>query len=174
MSTQLCFGSKMVGILAFGLMAVLSGSKAHAQSVALTSFGAIGYHPGSNTGQPGGWYDDVSDKVNLNIAFNNIPSIGNFGYGITVDIMYYSGPYASGTLLLSTTKSVYNTGGPISPGNSNVSLNMNFNTPAILRASEPAGTQSIFYIYHVAGGGGGNGWSGSFSTYTSPNFLVHG
>ncbi|MEO7719583.1 MAG: hypothetical protein ABIY70_25550 [Capsulimonas sp.] len=88
--------------------------------------------------------------------------------------MYYSGPYLSGTLLQSTTKLVYSTGGTISSGTSNVPLNMFFNTLGSLRASEPAGTQSIFYIYHVQGGGGGTGWSGSFSTYCSPNFMVHG
>jgi hypothetical protein len=178
MSAQLRFASRMICLLAFGLIALMSGVKAHAQSVTLTSFGAEGYHYDAATGltthQPGGWYDDVDDKVNLNIAFNSIPSTGSFGYGVTVDVMYYSGPYASGTLLQSTTKLVYSTGGQIYPGNSNVSLNMFFNTPSNLRASEPAGTQSIIYIYHISGGAGGNGWSGNFSTYTGPNFLVHG
>jgi len=183
MSTQLRFVSRMVCLLVFGLMALMSGPKAHAQSVTLTSFGAEGYHYEWDTAtqtyvlkhQPGGWYDDIdSDKVNLNIAFNNIPSTGHFGYGVTVDVMYYSGPYLSGTLLQSTTKLVYSTGGTISPGNSNMSLNSFFDTLTNVRASKPAGTQSIFYIYHVQGSGGGTGWSGSFSTYTGPNFMVHG
>ncbi|MCW3062028.1 MAG: hypothetical protein JWQ02_3849 [Capsulimonas sp.] len=165
MSTQLRFASRMACIAAFGLMALMSGAKAHAQSLTVTSFSA--------TGSPGG-YNDVSDTVNFGASFNNIPSIGGYGYAITTDVMYYSGPYLSGTLLQSTSKLVYNSSGSLSPGNNNISANFAVNTPAILRASEPAGTQSIFYIYHVQVSGGCNGWGDSFSTYCTPYFIVHG
>jgi len=165
MSTQLRFVSRTVCTAAFGLMALMSGVKAHAASVAFTSF--------STTGSPGGYYD-VTDTINLGAVFNSIPSTGGYGDQIYANVFYYSGPYASGTLLQSGANVVYSNGGSLTLGTNNISANVNLNTPAILRASEPAGTQSIFYIYHVAGGGGGNGWSGSFSTYTSPNFLVHG
>ncbi|MEO7719930.1 MAG: hypothetical protein ABIY70_27305 [Capsulimonas sp.] len=163
MSTQLRFVSRTACIVGFGLMALMSGAKAQAQGVTLTAFGA--------TASPGG-YDHQTDTVNVNIAFN-ASSTGSYGYGITTDVLYYSGPYASGTLLQSTTKFVYSAGGPVSYGVSNASLNMDFNTPASLRASEPAGTQSFIYVYHISGGGGGTGWGGMFSTYGGPSFLSH-
>lgn len=165
MSAQLRLVSRMVCVVAFGLMVMMSGIKAHAQSVTLTNFSA--------TGSPGGYYD-VTDTVSLGITFNSIPSAGGYGYGIIADVYYYSGPNLSGTLLLSTSNVLYNFSAPLAAGNSNVSANYNFNTPAILRSSEPAGTQSFLYIYDIQGGAGCYGWSGSFGAYSTPYFIVHG
>jgi len=155
----------MVCVVAVGLMVMMSGIKAHAQSVTLTSF--------SVTGSPGG-YNDVTDAVSFGIAFNNIPSAGGCGYAILTDVQYYSGANLSGSLLQSTTQAIYSTGGPLPAGNSNISATLYLNTPAILRASEPVGTQSFLYIYHISGGGGCNGWNGNFAAYCMPYFIVHG
>jgi hypothetical protein len=165
MSAQLRLVSKMVSVAAFSLIVLLPGIKAHAQSVAITNFSA--------TGAPGGYYD-VTDTVSLGMTFSSIPYAGGYGYSIDADVMYYSGPNLTGTLLLSTTTELYDNGGPLSPGNSKISANINLNTPATLRASEPAGTQSIFYVYTLDGGGGCMGWSGSATAASLPYFVVHG
>ena len=91
MSTQLRFVSKMACIAAFGLMVLLSGSKANAQA-SITNLSA--------TGNPGG-YNNVSDTVNFNLTFTNVTTSGGYGYGINAYVYYYSGPYATGTLLQS-------------------------------------------------------------------------
>ncbi|MEO7719933.1 MAG: hypothetical protein ABIY70_27320 [Capsulimonas sp.] len=48
MSTRLRYAPRTACILAFGLMALMSGAKAHAESVTLTSFSAEGYHTERN------------------------------------------------------------------------------------------------------------------------------
>jgi len=146
-------------------MALMSGVKAHATSVAFTSF--------STTGSPGGYYD-VTDTINLGAVFNSIPSTGGYGDQIYANVFYYSGPYASGTLLQSGANVVYSNGGSLTLGTNNISANVNLNTPAILRASEPAGTQSILYVYSAVVGGGCMGWSGSATASDGKTYLVHG
>jgi hypothetical protein len=166
MFAQSRFVSRVIGAGAvLSLMLLISGTKAHAQSVTITNF--------SYTGYPGG-YDDVTDTINLGASFNNIPSNGGYGYGIIANVWYYSGPYASGTLLQSGSRTVYNNGGPLSAGNSTISPTVNVNTPALLRASEPAGTQSILYVYSVQVGGGCNGWSGTATAGGPTAFVVRG
>ena len=165
MSDQLRLVSRMVCVAAFSLIAMMSGIKAHAQSVTLISFSA--------TGSPGG-YNDVTDTVSLGLAFSNIPSNGSYGYGIIAEVYYYSGPNLTGTPLLSTEEELYSNGGPLSSGNSNKSATFSLNTPAILRASEPAGTQSFLYVYVIDGGAGCYDWSGSFGGDSMPYFIVHG
>jgi hypothetical protein len=165
MTAQLRSFSRMVCILAFGLMALMSGTKAHAQSVAITSYNV--------TASPGGYYN-VTDTVSVGATFSNLPYSGGYSCNIIANVYYYSGPYASGTLLQSTTKFLYGTGGPLAAGNSNVSVNTNLDTPCILRASEPVGTQSILYVYTVQLGGGCNGWSGTATTGGPNAFVVHG
>ena len=166
MLAQPRFMSRMVGVVAaVGLTVLLSGAKAHAQSAAVTNFSA--------TGSPGGYYD-VTDTVNVGITFNNMPSSGSFGYGILANYYYYSGAYAGGTLLGSGTRGVYSGNGAFYAGTSTISNTVYVNTPDLLRASEPAGTQSILYVYSLQGGGGCNGWSGPLSAGSSNAFLVHG
>ena len=169
MLSQLRFVPRMVGVVAgLGLMVLMSGAKAHAQSVTITNFSYSGY--------PGG-YDDVTDTINIGASYNNIPSNGGYGYGIVANVWYYSGPYASGTLLLTkqTTVNVHTQSLP--PGNSTISQTVYVNTPDLLRASEPAGTQSILYYYTLNAGGGCSGWNsstiagGPWSPYM---FIVHG
>jgi len=164
MPAQFRLVSRMAYVVAFGLMVMMSGIKAHAQSVTLTSFSA--------TGSPGGYYN-VTDTVNLGIAIS-LPSSGGYGYEIFTDVQYYSGPNLSGTMLLSTTNSMYGYTTSLPSGSSNKSATLYFNTPAILRASEPAGTQSFLYVYHISGGAGCNSWNGTFAAYTTPYFIVHG
>lgn len=167
MSAQLRSVSRLTGVAALGLMALLSGTRAHAQSMAITNF--------TTSGNPGGYYD-VTDNVNLTVTFSNIPSQGACGYTIYANTYYYSGPYASGTLLQSVNRSIIGGGQGLPPGNSTLSANLYLNTPSILRASEPAGTQSILYYYTVNAGGGCNGWSGD-SIAGGPwisTYVVHG
>jgi len=167
MPVQLRIVSRMVCIIAaFSLMVLMSQTKAQAQSVNITNF--------SVTGTPGGYYN-VTDTVNLSFTFNGIASSGGgYGYGITVAVWYYSGPNLTGTLLQYVpSKLVYNNGGSLVPGTNNISVNFNSNTPAMLRASEPSGTQSFLYVYMVQLGGGCYGWSGSASG-GGPNFVVYG
>jgi hypothetical protein len=165
MTAQFRFLSRMVCLLAFGLMALMWGAKAHAQSVAITSYNV--------TGSPGEYYN-VTDTVSVAATFSNIPSSGGYGCNINANVYYYSGPYASGTLLQSTTKTLYGTGAPLAVGNTNVSVNVNLDTPNILRASKPVGTQSILYVYSVQVGGGCNGWSGTAMAGGPNAFVVHG
>jgi hypothetical protein len=166
MLAQTRFVSRMIGASAvLGLMVLMSGTKAHAQSVTVTNF--------SSSGSPGGYYD-VTDTVSLSVSFNNMTSSGGYGYGINANYYYYSGPYASGTLLGSGSRTVYTYSGPLYTGNNNISNTIYVNTPDLLRASEPVGTQSIVYVYSVSGGGGCNGWGGSFSAGGPNAFVVHG
>ena len=166
MSAHFRFLSRIVGVVAvLGMMVLITGAKAHAQSVTITNFSYSGY--------PGG-YDDVTDTINIGASFSNIPFNGGYGYGIVANVWYYSGPYASGTLLQSGSRAVYNNGGPLSAGNSTISPTVNVNTPALLRASEPAGTQSIVYVYSIQVGGGCNGWSGTATTGGPTAFVVRG
>src|SRR5665213_4035029 len=123
MPAQFRLVSRMAYVVAFGLMVMMSGIKAHAQSVTLTSFTA--------TGSPGGYYN-VTDTVNLGIAIS-LPSSGGYGYEIFTDVQYYSGPNLSGTMLLSTTNSMYGYTTSLPSGSSNKSATLYFNTPAILR-----------------------------------------
>jgi len=166
MPAQLRIVSRMVCIVAaFSLMVLMSQTRAQAQSVNITNF--------SVTGSPGGYYN-VTDTVNLSFIFSNIPANGGYGYGITTSVWYYSGPNLTGSLLQYVpSKLIYNNGGSLVPGNNTFSVSFNSNTPDILRASEPAGTQSFLYVYVVQLGGGCNGWSGSTSA-GGPNFVVHG
>lgn len=166
MLAQTRFMSRMVGVAAaVGLTVLMSGAKAHAQSASVTNF--------SSTGSPSGYYD-VTDTVNVGITFSNMPSSGGYGYGIIANYYYYSGAYASGTLLGSGSRGVYSTSGSFYSGTSTISNTVYVNTPDLLRASEPAGTQSILYVYTLQGGGGCNGWSGPFSAGGPNAFVVHG
>jgi hypothetical protein len=54
---------------------------------------------------PGGYYD-AWDTVNLSVSFYNVPSQGACGYSVVANASYYSGPYASGTLLKSASTTV--------------------------------------------------------------------
>jgi hypothetical protein len=163
MSAQLRFVSRMVCILAFGLMMLMQGTKAHAQA-SITNL--------SVTGHPGG-YDNTSDTVNFNLTFNNVTTSGGYGYGIVANVYYYSGPYASGTLLQSTSKTLYTTSGNLYVGTNNIWANVTLNTPSILRAVEPAGTQSFVYVYVIQAGGGWRDWGGNI-TANGPGFIARG
>jgi hypothetical protein len=163
MTAQLRFFSRMVCLLAFGLMALMSGPKAHAQA-SITNLSA--------TGHPGG-YDNVSDTVNFNLTFSYVSTNGGYNYSINAYAMYYSGPNATGTLLQTTSTQLYSTSGPLYPGTDNIWANVNLNTPAIFRAMEPAGTQSFRYVYVVQANGGWRDWSGSV-TNGGPTCVVHG
>jgi hypothetical protein len=165
MLTQLRFLSKMAGIVAvFGLMALMSGTRAQAQSMSITDF--------SYTGSPGGYYD-VTDTVHVGLEIDGNPYSGGYGYSILAYTYYYSGANGSGTLLQTTTTTLYSHSAPIGPGNTYVSDYVNLNTPDILRASEPAGTQSFRYVYILQAGGGGYNWSRQLTT-GGPTNLVHG
>ncbi|MEO7719582.1 MAG: hypothetical protein ABIY70_25545 [Capsulimonas sp.] len=164
MKTQLRFASRMACIVAFGLVALMAGAKAHAQSATITNLSA--------TGQPGG-YDNVSDTVNFNLTFTWVSTYGGYNYSINAYAMYYSGPNATGTLLQTTSAQLYSTSGPLYPGSNNIWANVNLNTPAIFRAMEPVGTQSFRYVYVVQASGGWRDWSGSV-TNGGPNCVVHG
>jgi hypothetical protein len=169
MLTQPRFVSKVVGaVAALGLMVLVSGTRAHAQSMAITSFTTSGY--------PGGYYD-VTDTANISVSFYNIPSQGACGYSLVANTYYYSGPYASGTLLQSTKTTVKSYTQGLPPGNSTISQTVNVNTPDLLRASEPAGTGSILYYYTLNAGGGCNSWNGSSiagGPWSPYMFVVHG
>ena len=169
MSTQPRFVSKVVGSVAvFSLMVLMSGTRAHAQSMAITNF--------TTSGNPGGYYD-VTDTANLSVSFYNIPAQGGCGYSLVANTYYYSGPYASGTLLQSTRITVKVSTQSLPPGNSTLTQTVNANTPDLLRASEPAGTGSILYYYTLMAGGGCNGWNSSSiagGPWNPYMFVVHG
>jgi hypothetical protein len=166
MLVQPRFVSRMIGVAAaVGLTVLMSGVKAQASSASVTTF--------SYTGSPSGYYD-VTDTVNVGITFYYMASSGSYGYGIIANYYYYSGPYASGTLLGSGSRGVYSSNGAFYSGTSTISNTVYVNTPDLLRASEPAGTQSILYVYSLQGGGGCYGWSGPFSAGGSTAFVVHG
>jgi hypothetical protein len=169
MVSQPRFVSNVVGAAAvLGLMVLMSGTRAHAQSMAITNF--------TTSGNPGGYYD-VTDTANLSVSFYNIPAQGACGYSLVANTYYYSGPYASGTLLQSVKTYVHSYSQGLPPGNSTLTQTVNVNTPDLLRASEPAGTGSIHDYYPLCAGGGCNGWNassiagGPWSPYM---FVVHG
>jgi hypothetical protein len=165
MSAHFRFLSQMVGLAAvLSLMVMMAGTRAQAQSMAITDF--------SYTGSPGGYYD-VTDTVHVGLEFDNIAYSGGYGYTILAYTYYYAGANGSGTLLQTTTTSLYSHSAPLTPGNNYISDYVNLNTPDILRASEPAGTQSFRYVYILQAGGGGPYWSRQATT-GGPTNLVHG
>ena len=165
MPAPLRFVSRMVGLAAvLSLMVMMSGTRAHAQSVSITNFNV--------SWSPGGYYD-VTDTINVGLEYDGIVYSGGYGYAIMAYVYYYSGANGTGTLLQSTSTSLYNSSGPLHAGNNYITGTINLNTPDILRASEPAGTQSFRYVYVIHAGGGCYGWSGNTQA-GGQNNLVHG
>jgi hypothetical protein len=170
MLAQFRFVPRIIATIAiFGAMMVMSGTKSHAQSLSIKNLYA--------SGSPGG-YNDVTDTVNFGIEFDGVVYGGGYSYTVVAVAYYYSGANGTGTILQNTGTQLYNyTGGTVYNGNNYIPYSLNFNTPDILRASEPAGTQSIryFYLVHTDGGcyNGYTTWNGQ-ATATGPYNLVHG
>jgi hypothetical protein len=169
MSAKLRFLSKLIGgAAALGLMVLMSGATAHAQSA------SIPYFYGS--GSPAGYYD-VTDTLNFAIEYDGLYA-GSYEYTVLASTTYYSGANGTGTVLGSTNITLYSSNSiPINSTYNYNSYSLNLNTPGTLRASEPAGTQSIRYQYVIyTGGGGYNGyttWSGGTGS-AGPTNIVHG
>jgi hypothetical protein len=174
MSATLRFAPKIVGVAVFGLMAMMSGARAHAQSQSITipNF--------SVSGSPGG-YNDVTDTLNFGIEFDGVVYGGSYEYTVLAVTTYYAGANGAGTVLGNTNVSLYSSPSiGVHSGNNYNAYTLNFNTPGTLRASEPAGTQSIRYQYVIYAGGGcglyygsNQSWSGGTNS-AGPTNIVHG
>lgn len=170
MSGKLRILSKLIGgAVALGLMVLVSGSSARAESFSIPYLYA--------TGSPAG-YNDVTDTINFAVEFDDVHYGGGYSGELFAVVSYYSGANGTGAVLGSSQVGIYaipNTN--VGPGNHTNSYTTTSNTPALLRASEPAGTQSIVYQYVVYAGGGYGIQYGTVNVSANragPIFTVHG